>query len=269
MDTAQVDETTRPLTTEAGPGYVFRALVAIDLLSRQALTPDELAAELGVHRRTANRLIDVMSEAGWVEPTGDGGKGVRLTTRVLTIAGEVLRRTDLVSIGTPIVKRLRDRVDESSHLATIYDGSAVNVVEEASIYPLSVIQAVGNRVPLYCTAVGKAIIAYEPGLIPPPPPEGYPRYTPNTITSPEALERELDRIRQDGYAVDDSELYPDTRCIAAPVRDATGRVVASLGASGPSVRVTRDRAEAIARIVVEEASALSAALGYTTTDADA
>jgi DNA-binding IclR family transcriptional regulator len=257
------------LTTEAGPGYVFRALVAIDLLSRQALTSDELASELGVHRRTANRLIDVMTEAGWVEPTGDGGKSVRLTTRILTIAGEVLRRTDLVSVGTPIVKRLRDRVDESSHLATVSDGFAVNVVEEASIHPLSVTQAVGNRVPLYCTAVGKAIIAYEAELIQEPPPEGYRRYTPNTITTPEALDRELDRIRREGYAVDDAELYPDTRCVAAPVRDATGRVVASLGASGPSARVTRDRAEAIARIVVEEADALSAALGYIASDADA
>jgi len=251
-----------PMTTEAGPGYVRRALVAIDLLSRESLTADDLALQLGVHRRTAIRLIDVMAEAGWVEPDGDGGRAVRLTTRVLSVAGEVMRRNDLISLGTPVVRRLRDRVDESSHLAVISQGSAVNIIEEPSIHPLAVTQAVGNRVPIYCTAVGKAIAAFHPELLDAVLATGLTRHTPNTLTTPEALERELDRIRRDGWAVDDAEMYPDTRCVAAPVRDAFGRVVASLGASGPSVRVTRDRAESIARIVLEEAESLSAALGY-------
>lgn len=253
---------TGPMTTDAGPGYVRRALIAIDLLSHESLTADELALQLGVHRRTAIRLIDVMTEAGWVELDGDAGRAVRLTTRVLSVAGEVMRRNDLISLGTPVVRRLRDHVDESSHLAVISQGSVVNIIEEPSIHPLAVTQAVGNRVPVYCTAVGKAIVAFHPELLESVLASGLVRYTPNTLTTPEALGRELDRIRRDGWAVDDAEMYPDTRCVAAPVRDAFGRVVASLGSSGPAVRVTRDRAESIARVVLEEAALLSAALGY-------
>lgn len=251
------------ISPEVGPGYVLRALVAIDLLAQNAMSADELAAALGVHRRTANRLIDVMTEAGWVEADDEASRSVRLTTRVLTVAGEVMRRTDLIRAGGPIVRRLRDRVDESSHLSVVSDGAAVNILEEPSRHPLAVTQVVGNRVPLHCSAVGKAITAFRPEFADLLRSGDLARFTPNTLTSAEALDREFERIRRDGYAMDDAELYPDTRCVAAPVRDAFGRVVASIGTSGPAVRLTRDRAEVIARIVVDEAAAVSHVLGFT------
>jgi len=204
----------------------------------------------------------VMAEAGWVEPASDGTRAVKLTARVLTIAGEVMRRTDLIRLAAPIVRRLRDRVGESSHLAVISAGEAVQVVEEPSHEPLAVTQTIGNRVPIHASAVGKAIAAFEPQILEADIASGLIRYTPNTLTTTQSIGREFERIRKDGYAVDDAELYPDTRCVAAPVFDAFGRVVASIGSSGPAVRVTRDRVEVMARAVVEEAATLSRALGY-------
>jgi hypothetical protein len=101
--------------------------------------------------------------------------------------------------------------------------------------------------------IGGAEDLFEPATA-----SGLVRYTPNTLTTPEALRREFDRIVRDGYAIDDEELHADTRCVAAPVRDSTGRVVASIGCSGPAVRLTRDRAEVIARVVIEEAAVTGA-----------
>lgn len=255
----------RQVTSDVGPGYVLRALVTIDLLSHGPLSAEEIAAALGVHRRTAHRLLDVMTQGGWVEPDQDRARSHRLTSRVLTVAGEVMRRSDLIQLGAPVVLRLRDQVGESSHLAVVSDGWAVQVVEEGSLQLLAVNQAVGNRVPLHSSAVGKAIAAFHPEILEPGLAAGLERFTPNTLTTREAVEREFDRIRRDGFAIDDEEMSSDTRCVAAPVRDAFGRVVASLGCSGPAVRVTRDRVVGISRIVVHEADALSRALGYATT----
>jgi DNA-binding IclR family transcriptional regulator len=251
-----------PLRNEAGPGYVLRTLVALDLLSHHPMSPDELASALGVHRRTARRLIQVMSAEGWVEPDADEPRRMRLSTRIISVAGEVLHRTDLVQVGARYPRHLRDRLHESSHMSVPTDGWAVHVVEVPSTQPLNVAAKVGSRVPIYASAVGKAMAAWLPEQLDLAVERGLERFTPNTLTTRESLAREMALTRERGYAVDDAELYPDTRCIAAPVRTGFGQVVAALGISGPAIRLTRDRVEIYARDVMAAAKALSAELGY-------
>jgi IclR family transcriptional regulator, KDG regulon repressor len=259
---AMVELVDGPLRSDAGPGSVLRTLVALDLLSHQPASPDELAAALGVHRRTARRLIDVMSGEGWVEPDLDDPRRIRLSTRIISVAGEVLQRTDLVQSGGRYVRQLRDRLQESSHMSVPTDGWAVHVVEVPSTQPLNVAAKVGTRVPIYASAVGKAMTAWLPEQLELAVQRGLERFTPNTLTTRESLAREMARTRDRGYAVDDAELYPDTRCIAAPVRTGFGTVVAALGISGPAIRITLDRVEAYAVEVVAAADQISAALGY-------
>jgi DNA-binding IclR family transcriptional regulator len=251
-----------PLRGDAGPGYVVRTLAALELLAPRPATHDELASSLRVHRRTAMRLIDVMKKAGWVEQDTEDRRRLRLTTRIISVAGEVLGRTSLVEIGAPFVRSLRERTSESSHMSVLADGWCVHIIEQPSPLPLNVAAHVGDRVPLYAAAVGKAIAAWSPEQVGIAMRRGFERFTPNTLTTPESLEAEFSRIRQQGYAVDDAELYPDTCCIAAPVRGPRGNVVAAIGISGPAVRITRDRIETVSRDVVDVADALSAALGY-------
>jgi IclR family transcriptional regulator, KDG regulon repressor len=124
--------------------------------------------------------------------------------------------------------------------------------------------SVGRRNPAHCTAVGKALIAYLPdeeleGLM---RRRGLKAHTPKTITTPVLLRRELATIRERGYAIDDEEIEKGLRCIGAPVRDHSGRVVASLSVAGPAFRLTRARTSSVARLVAKAADALSAELGY-------
>jgi DNA-binding IclR family transcriptional regulator len=117
--------------------------------------------------------------------------------------------------------------------------------------------------PAYCTAAGKAALAWQPDsvlnrLIR----LGLPAYTPQTITDPAALRAELAAIRKRGYAVDDEELSPGIRCIGAPIRNMAGRVFASISVSGPARRLTRAKNQAMARLVIHHADAISARLGY-------
>jgi IclR family acetate operon transcriptional repressor len=251
-----------PLRSEAGPGYVLRTLAALELLAREPATPDELASALGVHRRTATRLLDVMRDAGWTEAVSDDQRRLHLTTRIISVAGEVLSRTDIVQAGLPFVRELRDRLHESSHLAVPSDGWAVHVIQQPSTQPLNVAVHVGDRVPVHASAVGKALAASLPEQVDIAVDRGLDRFTHNTLTTRDALETELARIREQGFAMDEGELYPDTRCIAAPVRTGFGDVVAAIGISGPAVRLTRDRVEPYAREVMAAADALSATLGY-------
>ncbi len=122
----------------------------------------------------------------------------------------------------------------------------------------------GTRHPVYCTGVGKVLLAWEPeeevrrflASIP------LLRFTPNTLTDPEALIRELRSVRARGYAVDREERERGVRCVAAPVRDSQGRVVAALSVCAPASRLPRCRLPEIARLVQAAAYRISANLGW-------
>jgi DNA-binding IclR family transcriptional regulator len=122
----------------------------------------------------------------------------------------------------------------------------------------------GSGEPLHCTAVGKALLVdyTHAELADLYGSEKLERYTPQTITTLDELDAELARVRRLGYAFDDEELHPGVRCIAAPVRDHDGRVVAAFGLSSPAVRLTRDRIPDMAVQICESAEAISAQLGY-------
>jgi DNA-binding IclR family transcriptional regulator len=123
---------------------------------------------------------------------------------------------------------------------------------------------VGSQAPVYCTSVGKAVIAFFPeaaldelirGLT-------MTRYTDRTLTTSDSLKAELVVTRERGFAVDDEELEEGLRCISAPVRNYSGRVIASMGIAGPVFRVTRGKVPRLARAVMAAARDLSADLGY-------
>ncbi len=145
------------------------------------------------------------------------------------------------------------------------DGSdVVYVAKVESRRTLRIPSAVGRRNPAYCTGVGKAMLAHlsEEQLA------AYLAQTPlrartrKTITSKPELRAELRAIAAQGYAIDDHEIEEGVRCVGAPVRDYSGRVVAAISIAGPSIRVTKDRIPELAAHVIAAASAISAQAGY-------
>jgi IclR family acetate operon transcriptional repressor len=203
-----------------------------------------------------------MTLAGFVQRDAHDSQRFALTTKIVTVAGALMLRLDIVKIGYPYVTSLRDRTKEASHLALPSQGTAVQVIQETSFHRLSVKPRVGEQTPMHSSAVGKALAAYLPEEAKAAIRMGLPRFTERTITSRQAFHRELDAVRKRGYAVDDEEMDLGTRCVAAPVRDGLGQVVASIGVSGPSVRMTPQALPKIATMVNDEAVRLSKALGY-------
>jgi len=251
-----------PLRAEVGAGYIYRALIALDHLATVNCTPDELADALRVHRRTALRLLEVMTLAGFAQRDAHDPQRFAATTKIVTIAGALMLRLDIVKVGYPYVTVLRDRTNEASHLALPSQGTAVQVIQETSFHRLAVKPRIGEQTPMHSSAVGKALAAFLPEEAEAACRSGLPAFTHRTITSRDDFDRELRMVRRQGYAVDDEEMDIGTRCLAAPVRDGFGQVIAAIGASGPSVRMTRGELPRVAAIVMEEAARLSRALGY-------
>jgi DNA-binding IclR family transcriptional regulator len=241
-----------------------RGLQILHLLAEEnrPLGVTDIAERLAVDPSTSYRLLATLEKHRFVRQ--ESSKKYTLGFGIVTIASALLRQIDVAAIAAPYLRELMNETGESAHVA-ISDGNRAAVVAQACAPGmLRVDTPLGSHEPLYCTAVGKALLAETEllrvrTLIGSAP---LPRYSPNTITNHEMLMTELQRTRDRGYAFDDEELHAGVRCIAAAVRDHSGTIVAAVGISAPASRLTRDRTAALVAAVQQTASDLSAELGF-------
>jgi DNA-binding IclR family transcriptional regulator len=184
---------------------------------------------------------------------------------MLNLHGSVLRNMHLGIQAMPVMKAIMARVEETVHLAVLHQGEVLYIDRVEGLHtPPSMYTHIGKRVPAHCTALGKAMLAHQPGEIVAEilARRGMRQMTAKTVTTPGALEQELERTRQRGYAIDDEEIEDGIRCIAAPIRDYTDGVCAAVSISGPKPRVRTDREAELSKSVIWAASLISTKLGY-------
>lgn len=149
------------------------------------------------------------------------------------------------------------------HLGIFHGTQVVSIEKIDSPHGLASNVTIGKGAPAYCTGVGKALLAFQPeAVVDGVCRQGLVRHTPNTITSPKRLRQELARVRACGYAVDNMEHELGVRCIAAPIRNHTGAVIASLSISGPATRIREEDIPRLAERVREVTRKLSTQLGH-------
>jgi DNA-binding IclR family transcriptional regulator len=152
---------------------------------------------------------------------------------------------------------------ETVHLVVYDHGEVVYIDKVESPNTIRMFSQVGRRNPAYCTAVGKAFLAYLPeAAFDEVVARGLTHRTDNTRTTPEALRADLELIRQRGYAVDDIENEPEVRCVGAPIFDYSGRAIAAASVSGPATRVTGERVPELGRVVKGATEKISERLGF-------
>ena len=221
-----------------------------------------LSQTLKLARPTVYRILASLVEHGYV--TRDRGR-YRLSFRLLDLGHRVLKATDLFQAARPALRELEVASRETVHLAVPEGGRMVYLDKLEGAGPFCANSRIGASVPMHCTALGKAVLAF----LPTPTVEnivatyGQPRRTPRTIVTWVALERELERIRRRGYALDDLEMEDGVRCVGAPVFDYRGTPVAALSVSAPASRMPLTRAHKVGAIVRERASVVSRAIGWT------
>lgn len=251
----------------AGEKYYFISSLAkgmrvIEFLTEhKARTVSEVAEHLGTNRAGSHRLLATLRELGYVEKVDASRYG--LTFKLLEEAMKFAGRFEIRRIARSYMLELSSAFRETVNLG-YWDGKVITHLDKIdSREILRMDSGIGTRESAYCTALGKAVLAFLPAE----ELQGYldtvklaPR-GPKTITSADRLRKELENIRNCGYAVDDEELCSGLRCVGAPVFDYTDRPTYAVSVAGPAARVTEEKIETIQVLLRSVCTRLSEHLG--------
>nr|BFE29201.1 IclR family transcriptional regulator [Actinomadura rugatobispora] len=266
MDVASKPEATAPAATAASATGTAKALVKgmglVDLISAEGprrLT--DLVEASGVPRGTVVRLLEVLLEAGVLR--ADAAGLYDLGPRLAVWGQRFLDRLDIRDLAGDLMADLSARTRETCFLGIEQDDKVLYVAKVDSPQAVRPAAVVGTINPLHCTGIGKVLLAHADAETRRRCLDGpLVRKTPNTITEPDALAAELETTRERGYAIDEIENEDGVRCVAAPIRDHTGRVAAAMSVSAPAYRFASADLPAVAELVVAAAATLSARLGH-------
>jgi IclR family acetate operon transcriptional repressor len=243
---------------------VDRAVSILEILARRgAARVTEVAAEVGIHKSTAFRLLATLEARGLVEQ--DGGRGAyRLGFGIVRLAGGTPARQDLHRYSRPVCQWLAEQAGETVNVAIRDAGHAVNIEQVMGSAVVTTVNWVGRHTPLHATSSGKVLLAHLPEqelarLLAGP----LQRYTANTVVDPARLREQLRAVRDDGYAVTVEELEIGLNTVAAPIRAFDGTVAAAVSVSGPSYRITPERLASLAELVKSAGEAISSRIGFT------
>jgi DNA-binding IclR family transcriptional regulator len=237
-------------------------LLSLFAASEKGLSATEVAKLSALPASTVHRFLANLESAGFLNCDGNGTYQMGIACVSL---GQAARgQLDIRRVSLPHLQELNRRTRETVHLTVRHALFAVYVEKLDSPEPLRIHSRIGAAVPLYCTAVGKVLLAYMP--------EAelekildqleMKRLTENTVGNLQELQTQLQRVRRNGYACDLEEHEAHIRCIAAPVWDHTGSVNASLSVTGPAVRMSSARLRQIAPLILEIGRKISEELGY-------
>lgn len=224
----------------------------------------QLSNHVALHASTVHRLLATLIGRGYVRQNPESGRYL-LGLKPLDVARAVRDHLDLRMEALPILQQLMRNSGETANLAVLDDHHIVYLEQVSSPgWMLRMFVQVGARAPLHSTASGKVLLA---GLAESELSQMLSSYplvpcASRTIVDEAVLVAELEEVRRQGYATDYGEQEEGVSCIAAPVRDYAGRVVASISISGPWIRITPERVPSLVPLVQEACAQLSAALGY-------
>ena len=237
---------------------VDRALSILEILAQRGESGvTEIAADLGVHKSTASRLMAALLNRGLVDQVSDRGR-YRLGLGLVRLAGSVTSSIDAVSGSRAVTKTLANEVGETVNIAVLDNNRVLYVDQVIGPSMVSMRSWLGQSVPTHCTATGKVLTAWldKPERIAARP-TSWKKLAPNSIASAEDLEKELELVRKRGFAVANQEMETDFMAVAAPIRDEHGEVTAALVISGPASRIKAQDFESLGEIVKQSASKLS------------
>lgn len=258
----------RPIATDAGSDryhlqILSRAVAVLFAFSarRPQRTLDDLAAELELSKASLLRILRTLETERFVLRTDDR---YRLGPRVLELGNIFLSTLSIHGVAQPYMSALAQSCSQTISLAILDGFDVVYIAIEHAQREVGIQGEIGARHPAHATGLGKVMLAdLSPDLLDTLlDKHELKRLTHRTIVDPGQLRARLDGVREDGFALDDEERGIGIRCIAAPIRDHRGRVVAAISVAGPIFHMTEDIVPEFRRQLLTTASTLSQALGY-------
>ncbi len=226
------------------------------------LTLMQVCQATGLTPSTAYRLLTNLVARGYLELSSEGN-AYRLGLTVIRLAGVAMGQLDVRVKATPLMDELRNRTRETVHLAALDVRHIIYLEKLEGLHAIGLMSSrVGRTAPAHCTALGRVLLAFNPEATSKILEGPLEALTPRTVVNPNALRAMLAQVEHQGYALDLGEHEAEVRCVAAPIRDHAGAVIAAMSVSGPAQRIEPMLTEGLVKEVVRVANAISRVLGY-------
>ena len=254
-------------TRDASPSTaVERALEILETTAqrREGLTNSEISRKLGIPKSSASYILRTLARRGYLRRDAESGR-YRLGLKILSLGRDAQQGLDIADVALPHMRALVERTQMTAHLAVLDQGEAVYVEKVEAPGFFKVNTWVGRRMYVHSTSVGKALAAW----LPKPEVEeilrarGLKKRTPKTISGMARFLTELEKVRAQGYALDDEENSLGARCVGAPIFDALGGVPAALGLSGTLTQINEETMARVVDALKEAARRISRQLART------
>jgi DNA-binding IclR family transcriptional regulator len=254
----------KPEQKQAGVGVIGKVLRILETIqaSPAALNLREICQKTNINKATAYRMLSHLQREGYVfrNDAGNYSFGIKL----LQLGSHTDQRATLRESAQPFLQELWQVTGETINLAVLERGEVLylDVFESPHVFRLA--SKAGMQRPVYSTALGKSLAAFVPltqrrNLL---AVQKFEASTPHTISSLAQFEKELERVRHQGYAVDDEESVLGARCISAPVLNRSGEAIAAVSVAGPTTRIDLGRIPAIVDELQKACRAISARIGF-------
>jgi len=243
---------------------IEKALKILNCFSEAEFELDlsKIVQKIHLPKTTVYRILSTLEKEGIISQNQENKK-YRLGLRLFELGSLVFRKLKLREVALPLMEKLSEESGETVHLGILDKYEVISVEKADSSFSLRSNVYIGKRAPAYCIGVGKALLAFQPldkiHLF--LEQNKLKRYTQNTITDKGKLEKELEMVRKKGFALDNMEHEEGVRCVAAPIRNYEGKVIASISISGPSIRITEEKIPQFVLMVKETAKTISKELG--------
>ena len=243
---------------------IDRVLDIIEVLSveQEGLGVTEIAKRVDLHKSTAHRLITTLARRGYLNKTENGNYKIGL--KLIEAVSCYINSLELQTEARPYIARITAELGLTSHLGVL-DGDQVVYIEKMDVFSgIKMYSQIGLRMHAYCSSLGKCLLSNfsKDELEKVMKDCSFIKFTPNTIDSMEGLHREMNKVRAQGWAMDNQEFEIGHRCIGAPIYDYRGDIIASISASGPTNLLTDQRIEPTAEFVKKVALEISRNMGY-------
>ena len=251
------------------PKYPIKALLnacsIFDILIKEnrPVSIHELSDSLNLYPSTIHRILDTLHYLGYIEQKKNTDE-YQIGLKAIELGLVKLNQINLIKEANPFLEALSEEMNENVYLGVLFQDQVMYEAKKEASRKISLITHVGTRALVHCTSLGKVLIANLPlkdrerilGSKP------LPRLTKNTIVSRKELEKEIKKVQRLGYAVDEEEHENEIRCVAAPIRNYKGKVIAAVSISGPYYRFTPDREKVMIKAILETAKKISSRLGH-------
>ena len=252
-----------PSANSEAMGSVLKTFEVLDVFGQESkpLTIAELVRATGRPKSSLHRILGTLVEAGVLEQNAPGS--YRLTLKLWQLGASAIADLDLLKIARPHLEALSRAADETVHLSVLEDaGGVVYLAKVESPRSIRVQTQLGRVMPSWCTATGRALIAFRPDIQDKVLAEPKQKFTPATETEPNRLRELLAEVVERGFAHTKGENHPEMGGIASPIRDHSGGVIASCGVAIPAFRMDDALVERCQQLVRSTASTISDELGW-------